>query len=132
MIIDFFKNRSIIYFLIDFFRLAIRYIDIVAGLAIDQDGRVVAVDSVSPTVFCIDENGELVHWFDCSNQMKEPSDIAVYQHEYFICDFKGHCVCVFSEQGKFLFLFLINNVLLSEIFFLFFLKGFFLNKANYC
>uniref|UniRef100_A0A915JNI6 Brain tumor protein n=1 Tax=Romanomermis culicivorax TaxID=13658 RepID=A0A915JNI6_ROMCU len=78
---------------------AIRYIDIVAGLCVDQEGRVVAVDSVSPTVFCIDENGELIHWFDCSNYMKEPSDIAVYDREYFICDFKGHCVCVFNQEG---------------------------------
>ena len=51
-------------------------------------GHIVAVDSVSPTVFCIAETGDLVKWFDCSDYMREPSDIAVNAKEYFVCDFK--------------------------------------------
>lgn len=51
-------------------------------------GHIVAVDSVSPTVFCIAETGDLVKWFDCANYMREPSDIAVNGKEYFVCDFK--------------------------------------------
>lgn len=47
-----------------------------------------AVDSVSPTVFCISENGDLLKWFDCSDYMREPSDIAIFNQEYFVCDFK--------------------------------------------
>ena len=78
-------------------KIAIRYIDIVAGLAITSTGNIVAVDSVSPTVFVIAESGELVRWFDCSDYMREPSDIAVSGKEFFVCDFKGHCVVVFSE-----------------------------------
>lgn len=58
-------------------KIAIRYIDIVAGLAVTNKGHIVAVDSVSPTVFIISEDGELVHWFDCSDYMREPSDIAI-------------------------------------------------------
>lgn len=54
-----------------------RYIDIVAGLAVTNQGHIVAVDSVSPTVFIISEDGDLVHWFDCSDHMREPSDIAI-------------------------------------------------------
>lgn len=54
-----------------------RYIDIVAGLAVTNQGHIVAVDSVSPTVFIISEDGELVRWFDCSDYMREPSDIAI-------------------------------------------------------
>lgn len=53
------------------------YIDIVAGLAVSNEGHIVAVDSVSPTVFVISEDGDLVHWFDCSDHMREPSDIAI-------------------------------------------------------
>jgi uncharacterized protein YbaR (Trm112 family) len=83
-------------------KIGIRYIDIVAGLAISSQGHIVAVDSVSPTLFCIGENGDLVHWFDCSDYMREPSDIAISGSEYYVCDFKGHCVVVFSEDGKFL------------------------------
>lgn len=48
-----------------------------AGLAVTNGGHIVAVDSVSPTVFIISEEGELLHWFDCSDFMREPSDIAV-------------------------------------------------------
>lgn len=47
-----------------------------------------AVDSVSPTVFTISEGGDLIKWFDCSDYMREPSDIAVADKEYFVCDFK--------------------------------------------
>jgi DNA-binding beta-propeller fold protein YncE len=83
-------------------KIAIRYIDIVAGLAITPQGNIVAVDSVSPTVFVIAESGDLLRWFDCSEYMREPSDVAVSNNEYYICDFKGHCVVVFSEEGKFL------------------------------
>jgi len=51
-------------------------------------GHIVAVDSVSPTVFCISETGDLIRWFDCSDYMREPSDIAISGKEYFVCDFK--------------------------------------------
>ncbi|KAK3798783.1 hypothetical protein RRG08_040615 [Elysia crispata] len=83
-------------------KIAIRYIDIVAGLAITNEGHIVAVDSVSPTVFVISESGDLIKWFDCSDYMREPSDIAINSNEYFVCDFKGHCVVVFSRDGTFL------------------------------
>lgn len=79
--------------------LLFRYIDIVAGLAINDQGHIVAVDSVSPTVFRITENGELIKWFDVSDRMREPSDLAIHGKEYFICDFKvnfffGLLLCV--------------------------------------
>lgn len=83
-------------------KIAIRYIDIVAGLAVTSHGEIVAVDSVSPTVFIIGENGELLRWFDCSDYMREPSDIAIHGREFYVCDFKGHNVVVFSEDGHFL------------------------------
>ncbi|XP_076252618.1 E3 ubiquitin-protein ligase meiotic P26 isoform X2 [Rhynchophorus ferrugineus] len=83
-------------------KIAIRYIDIVAGLAVTGDGDIVAVDSVSPTVFIIHENGDLWRWFDCSDYMREPSDIAIHGKEFYVCDFKGHNVVVFNEDGQFL------------------------------
>jgi hypothetical protein len=83
-------------------KIAIRYIDIVAGLAITPNGHIVAVDSVSPTVFVIAESGDLLRWFDCSEYMREPSDIAINNHEYYICDFKGHCVVVFNDEGQYM------------------------------
>lgn len=82
-------------------KIAIRYIDIVAGLAITREGNIVAVDSVTPTMFVISENGDLLRWFDCADFMREPSDIAVAGSEFFVCDFKGHNVVVFSEEGVF-------------------------------
>ncbi|KAK9758969.1 B-box zinc finger [Popillia japonica] len=83
-------------------KIAIRYIDIVAGLAVTSHGEIVAVDSVSPTVFVISENGDLLRWFDCSDFMREPSDIAIHGKEFYVCDFKGHNVVVFNEDGNFL------------------------------
>ena len=62
-------------------KIAIRYIDIVAGVAITReqiflnylqgmvyifflrrDGNIVAVDSVTPTLFVISEGGDLLRW----------------------------------------------------------------------
>jgi hypothetical protein len=63
--------------LISFNLIDCRYIDIVAGLAVTSQGHIVAVDSVSPTVFVISEGGDLLRWFDCSDYMREPSDIAI-------------------------------------------------------
>lgn len=83
-------------------KIAIRYIDIVAGLAVTGSGEIVAVDSVSPTVFIIHENGDLLRWFDCSDYMREPSDIAIHGKEFYVCDFKGHNVVVFNEDGQYL------------------------------
>lgn len=83
-------------------KIPIRYIDIVAGIAVNQHGQIVAVDSVSPTIYVIGENGELAQWHDCSDNMREPSDIAIYKNDYYICDFKGHAVVVFNERGVYL------------------------------
>ncbi|TGZ54672.1 hypothetical protein CRM22_010585 [Opisthorchis felineus] len=83
-------------------RIPIRYIDIVAGLAINQHGHIVAIDSVSPSVFVVSEEGDLIRWFDCSSHMREPSDVAIHGREYYICDFKAHCVIVFQEDGTFI------------------------------
>ncbi|KAI3385295.1 hypothetical protein SNEBB_009362 [Seison nebaliae] len=80
-------------------KIIIRYIDIVAGLAVSDDDEIVAVDSVSPTVFRIAKSGELIRWFDCSDHMKEPSDLAIRNKFYYVCDFKGHSVVVFNEDG---------------------------------
>lgn len=74
-------------------RIDIRYIDIVAGLAIDEQGHIVVVDSVSPSVFRMTENGQIVKWFDCSERMREPSDLAILGREYYICDFKVRHPC---------------------------------------
>uniref|UniRef100_A0A5S6QJ11 B box-type domain-containing protein n=1 Tax=Trichuris muris TaxID=70415 RepID=A0A5S6QJ11_TRIMR len=78
----------------------LKLVDIVAGLAVDEDGSLVIVDSSRRTVFCIDQGGELSRWFTC-HETFEPSELAIYQHEYFICDFKGHAVCVYTSTGTF-------------------------------
>lgn len=73
-------------------------------------------------MFVISEDGELVRWFDCSDYMREPSDIAIRgkyiyisnvygkningmcpfsDNDFYVCDFKGHCVAVFHEDGTF-------------------------------
>lgn len=91
------------------------YIDIVAGLAVSNEGHIVAVDSVSPTVFVISEDGDLVHWFDCSDHMREPSDIAINgENCSFIRSYNLKCLirekenCVIQEH--------VNN---RDLFFIF-------------
>ena len=81
-------------------KIPIRFIDIVAGLAINKHGEIVAVDSVTPTVFIITEQGTLLRYFDCREVISEPSDIAVFGSDYYICDFKAHSVVVINEDGR--------------------------------
>ena len=70
-------------------RVSIRFIHIAAGLATTSDGRVVVVDSVSRTIFIIDpDTGNLVQHLDCSGFMNEPSDIAIFKDDFYVCDFK--------------------------------------------
>jgi hypothetical protein len=76
-------------------------VGIVASLAVTDGGHIVIVDSSLRTVFIITEFGEFIRWFDCSNYMLEPSDIAVSGSEFFICDYKQNCVAVFTETGTF-------------------------------
>ena len=60
-----------------------------------------AVDSVTPTIFIMHENGSLVKYIECSEYMTEPSDIAIFGSEYYICDFKGHSIVVMHENGNY-------------------------------
>ena len=63
-------------------KIPIRYIDIVAGIAINNRGHIVVVDSVSPTIYVITiDNGTLIEWRDCGNYMCEPSDVAIYEDD---------------------------------------------------
>ena len=48
-----------------------------------------AVDSVTPTIFILHPDGHLIKYIECSEYMTEPSDIAIFGNEYYICDFKG-------------------------------------------
>ena len=58
-------------------KIGIQFIDIVAGLGVTAQGHIVAVDSVTPTLFIMADNGKILHWFDCSEYMREPSDLAI-------------------------------------------------------
>ncbi|EDW27435.1 GL16630 [Drosophila persimilis] len=85
------------------FKISIRFMDIVTGLAVTAKGHIVAVDSVSPTVFVISEEGMLLHGFDCSVFVREPSDIAIRHNVFYLCDMKAHGVAVFKDSGEFLY-----------------------------
>lgn len=86
-------------------KLCVAFADIVAGITANNDtGEIVIIDSVKPTCFVISIEGEgsLRLWFDCSPYMIEPSDVAAWGGKYYICDFKGHRICVFDDAGQLL------------------------------
>ena len=63
--------------------------DIVAGLATTPDGKIVVMDSVRPTIFIIDPDNRVpTRYFEVADIMMEPSDIAIYNDHFYICDFK--------------------------------------------
>lgn len=82
-------------------RIGIHFIDIVAGLAITPDGNIVIVDSVTAYIYVIAENGQTLKRLHCGD-MQEPSDIAVFNNCFYVCDFKGHSVTVYDSEGKFI------------------------------
>ena len=82
--------------------ISILYIDIVSGMCTTQDRKIVIVDSVRSTVSVLTEFALPLYWFTCASDMIEPSDIAVHEQDYYICDFKGHCVNVFNQHGLFI------------------------------
>ncbi|EDW32769.1 GL21455 [Drosophila persimilis] len=85
------------------FKISIRFMDIVTGLDVSTKGHIVAVDSVSPTVFVISEEGMLLHWFDCSVFVREPSDIAIRDNVFYLCDMKSHDMAVYTDSGESLY-----------------------------
>ncbi|KAI2806421.1 hypothetical protein BLOT_008377 [Blomia tropicalis] len=79
--------------------IPIVYMDIVSGLCTTQDRKIVVVDSVRSGVSILNEFGTLLYWFTCASETIEPSDVTVHEQDYYICDFKGHCVNVFNQHG---------------------------------
>ena len=74
----------------------------VEGLAITPEGHIVAVNSCPPAIIILNQSGEVVLWFDCSFYVREPSDLAIANNRFYICDYQGHCVVIFSDTGDFL------------------------------
>lgn len=84
----------------EFIRLIdIPSMDIVSGLTTTSDRKIIVVDSVRSGVLILNEMGAVLNWFTCSPYMVEPSDIAVHNKHFYICDFKGHCICLFNAHG---------------------------------
>ncbi|VDM51941.1 unnamed protein product [Angiostrongylus costaricensis] len=44
----------------------------------------------------------VVFWFDASSHLGEASDVAIYEKNVYITDFKHHCVQVFNTDGQFI------------------------------
>lgn len=88
-----------------------RYIEILAGLAVTQSGHIVAVDSVSPTVFVISETGGISSWFNCSDYMMEPSDITVSGKPKQTYSSSSHYCCCPHLKKKQLFILYRTRVL---------------------
>jgi tripartite motif-containing protein 2/3 len=63
--------------------------------------QIVIVDSVNPTCLILDDKGSVVFFFPCHKHMKEPSDVVIANNMFYICDFKGHCVCAYNGKGEF-------------------------------
>ncbi|CAI4232439.1 unnamed protein product [Auanema sp. JU1783] len=66
------------------------------------NGHLILVDT-GGCVFEIDiDNVCVVHWFDASAHLGEASDVAWYENNIYITDFKHHCVQIYDSKGKFL------------------------------
>lgn len=73
------------------------------GLTVDHKNRVVVVECKVMRVFIFDLRGELMHSFDCSQQIQFPNAVVVSRkEEIFISDNRSHCVKVFNFNGDFL------------------------------
>ncbi|CAJ0580867.1 unnamed protein product, partial [Mesorhabditis spiculigera] len=67
-------------------------------------GHLVLVDH-GGIVYSLDistNNPRVIHWFDTAPRMGEATDVAMYDHNVYITDFRNHCVHVFSVEGTYL------------------------------
>ena len=74
-------------------------VEIVSGLTGTQDRKIIIVDSIRSEVLVMTEFGDLLYFFNCGLDVIEAGDIAVHNHHFYLCDYQGHCICVFNEVG---------------------------------
>ncbi|KAH9511355.1 hypothetical protein DERF_009823 [Dermatophagoides farinae] len=72
---------------------------IVSGFTTTQDRCIIVVDSVFFCLIVMDEFGGLLNFFTFSQYMVEPSHVEFHKKHFYICDFKGHNICVFNTHG---------------------------------
>ncbi|KIH63496.1 b-box zinc finger [Ancylostoma duodenale] len=74
----------------------------VSAASCTSSGHLLLVDT-SGVVYCIDVDvPRVVFWFDASTHLGEASDVAIYEKNVYITDFKHHCVQVFNTDGQFI------------------------------
>ncbi|KHJ92412.1 b-box zinc finger, partial [Oesophagostomum dentatum] len=74
----------------------------VSAATCTSSGHLLLVDT-SGVVYCIDVDvPRVVFWFDASAHLGEASDVAIYEKNVYITDFKHHCVQVFNTDGQFI------------------------------
>ncbi|KAK6026964.1 b-box zinc finger, partial [Ostertagia ostertagi] len=74
----------------------------VSAASCTSSGHLLLVDT-SGVVYCIDVDvPRVVFWFDASSHLGEASDVAIYEKNVYITDFKHHCVQVFNTDGQFI------------------------------
>ncbi|VDL75723.1 unnamed protein product [Nippostrongylus brasiliensis] len=70
----------------------------VSAASCTSAGHLLLVDT-SGVVYCIDVDApRVVFWFDASSHLGEASDVAIYEKNVYITDFKHHCVQVFNTD----------------------------------
>lgn len=70
------------------------------GLTVDHRNRIVVVECKVMRVFVFNLRGDLLHSFDCSQEIQFPNAVAVSRRdEIYISDNRSHCVKVFNFQG---------------------------------
>lgn len=62
--------------------------------------QIIVVEVQPPACVVLNEDGNVSYWFSLEGVMVEPSDVVVVNQKYYISDFRGHCVCVFSSWGQ--------------------------------
>ncbi|KJH50846.1 b-box zinc finger [Dictyocaulus viviparus] len=74
----------------------------VSAASCTSTGYLLLVDT-SGVVYCLDVDApRIIFWFDASSHLGEASDVAIYEKNVYITDFKHHCVQVFNTDGQFI------------------------------
>ncbi|OQV22365.1 putative Brain tumor protein [Hypsibius exemplaris] len=62
-------------------------------------GLIVAIENQPASCVVMTQEGKVLYHFTLEKVMEEPSDVLVVNETFYICDFLGHCVCVFDCRG---------------------------------
>ena len=87
----------------------------VVGMAINRLGEIIIIEELRCCLYCFTKDAICEGMVCCTSIVQKPSDLAIHNEEYFICDTKGNCIVVLNERGHLLRVIRDENIIKKPI-----------------